>query len=67
MFFYTNHNQLDSDRIPFKTISTNIVLVLKSRVPVQPKSTILVCMIINGKGSSNGCGQHGCSFDSSPF
>ena len=50
--------------LPFIIIYTNIVLVLKSQsasCATTETSTILVYMILNGKGRLTGCGPHGYS------
>ena len=50
--------------LPFKIIYTNIVLrffVVAQALRDFKDSTILVYIIINNRGSLNGCGQHGCS------
>ena len=49
--------------LPFIIIHTNVVLVLKSRIACattqKNPSTILVYMILNGKGCLTGCGLYG--------
>ena len=45
--------------LPFKIMYANIVALWLHRHSVILNSTVLVYMIINGKGSPTGCGLHG--------